>query len=128
MASFVVKAAPQPEGAEQLAFDEKTMWRGRDCAWATRSSFSPPTIRRTMECIARGVVTEVTRGMGNRISIRVRRTGTAKRTLGRDELRAFRELSDGGRRRRSTHKLYRQATNKIAGISDAAAAFLRGFF
>jgi hypothetical protein len=25
-------------------------------------------------------------------------------------------------------KLYRQATNKIVGISDAAAAFLRGFF
>jgi len=25
-------------------------------------------------------------------------------------------------------KLYRQATNKIVGISDAGAAFLRGFF
>jgi hypothetical protein len=25
-------------------------------------------------------------------------------------------------------KFYRQATNKIAGISDEAAAFLRGFF
>jgi len=25
-------------------------------------------------------------------------------------------------------KFYRQATNKIVGISDEAAAFLRGFF
>jgi hypothetical protein len=26
------------------------------------------------------------------------------------------------------HELYKQATNKVAGISDAAEAFLRRFF
>jgi hypothetical protein len=30
MASFVVKAAPWPENADWLTFDEKTMWRGKN--------------------------------------------------------------------------------------------------
>lgn len=30
MASFVVKAAPRPEGADRVEFDEKTMWRDKD--------------------------------------------------------------------------------------------------
>lgn len=75
----------------------------------------------------RRVVTEVTPGIRNRVSIRVRRTGTAKRPLGRDELRPFRELSDARPQTEIARKLYRQATNKIAGISERAARYLSGF-
>jgi hypothetical protein len=77
---------------------------------------------------AQGVVTEAVRGVGSRVSLTVARTGTARRPLGRADLRPFRDLPDGRPETEIDRKLYRQATNKIAGVSDAAAAFLRGFF
>jgi hypothetical protein len=40
----------------------------------------------------------------------------------------FRDLPDAGPETEIDRKLYRQATNKVAGVSDTAAAFLRGFF
>jgi hypothetical protein len=48
--------------------------------------------------------------------------------LGRRELKSFANWSDGRPETELNFKFYRQATNKIAGISDAAAAFLREFF
>jgi len=63
-----------------------------------------------------------------RVSIRVARSALAQRRLGRSELRQFRNWNDGRPETELNFKFYRQATNKIAGISDAAAAFLRGFF
>jgi hypothetical protein len=63
-----------------------------------------------------------------RVSITVRRTALAKRRLGRSELRAFTDWDDGRPETELNFKFYRQATNKVVGISDEAAAFLRGFF
>jgi len=63
-----------------------------------------------------------------RVSITVKRTALAKRALGRSELKSFSNWSDGRPETELNFKFYRQATNKIAGISDEAAAFLRGFF
>src|SRR6478609_6238756 len=63
-----------------------------------------------------------------RVSISVRRTAPAKRRLGRDELRLFSAWHDGQPGTELNFKFYRQATNKIAGISDEAAAFLGKFF
>jgi hypothetical protein len=63
-----------------------------------------------------------------RVSISVRRTALARRRLGRSELRAYSDWKDGRPETELNFKFYRQATNKIAGISDHAAAFLRGFF
>jgi hypothetical protein len=62
------------------------------------------------------------------VSITIRRTALAKRPLGRSELRLFTNWNDGGPETELNFKFYRQATNKIAGISDEAAEFLRGFF
>jgi hypothetical protein len=42
-------------------------------------------------------------------------------------LSMFRDLPDVGPETEIDRKLYRQATNKIAAVSDAAAAFLHGF-
>jgi hypothetical protein len=48
--------------------------------------------------------------------------------LGRRELKSFTDWRDGRPETELNFKFYRQATNKIVGISDEAAAFLEGFF
>jgi hypothetical protein len=63
-----------------------------------------------------------------RVSITVKRTALSKRRLGRSELKLFCDWNDGRPETELNFKFYRQATNKIAGISDQAAAFLRRFF
>lgn len=63
-----------------------------------------------------------------RVSIAVRRTALARWSLGRTELRPFTDWNDGQPRTELNFKFYRQATNKIAGISEKAAGFLDGFF
>jgi hypothetical protein len=86
--------------------------------------------------IAIGVVTSAEaiakkRGLARqtpRVSITITRTALAKRPLGRSELKRFCDWSDGRPETELNFKFYRQATNKIAGISDEAAAFLRRFF
>jgi hypothetical protein len=63
-----------------------------------------------------------------RVSITVRRTATVKRPLGRRELKPFSDWQDGRPETELNFKFYRQATNKIIGISGTAAAFLREHF
>ena len=86
--------------------------------------------------IARGRVTQVEvvprkRGVERqtpRVSIDVKRTARATRPLGRTELKEWRSVRDGSPQAELDFKLYRQATNKIVGISDAGAAFLNTCF
>ena len=86
--------------------------------------------------IAQGVVTSVEalakkRGIVRqtpRVSVAVKRTGLARRPLGRRELKPFTDWKDGRPATELNFKFYRQATNKIVGISDEAGAFLAGFF
>jgi hypothetical protein len=63
-----------------------------------------------------------------RVSITVERRALAKRRLGRAELKPFSHWDDGRPETELNFKFYRQATNKIVGISEATAQFLRGFF
>jgi hypothetical protein len=63
-----------------------------------------------------------------RVSILVQRGARAKRRLGRSELKRFSDWNDGRPETELNFKLYRQATNKIIGISEEAAEFLRGCF
>lgn len=88
--------------------------------------------------IARGVVTAVTavpikrknpeERVTPRVSIEVRRVAKPKRSLGRDALKVFKNWDDGQPQTELNFKFYRQSTNKIGGISDEAAAFLRKHF
>ena len=86
--------------------------------------------------LARGVVTSAEpiakkRGVARqtpRVNVTIRRTALAKRPLGRNELKPFTNWKDGQPKTELNFKFYRQATNKIVGISDEAAAFLAGFF
>lgn len=63
-----------------------------------------------------------------RVSISVKRTKLSKRSLGRSDLKPFANWKDGRAETELNFKYYRQATNKIVGISDNAAAFLETFF
>jgi hypothetical protein len=86
--------------------------------------------------IARGIVTAaeaVARRVGiarqtPRVNVSIERTAPAVRPLGRKELKALNKWNDGQPGTELNFKFYRQATNKIGGISDEAAAFLDGFF
>ena len=86
--------------------------------------------------IARGVVTAARASRRKtgvarqtpRVGIEVRRTAAARRRLGRIELKPFSDWKDGRPETELNFKFYRQATNKIGGISDGAAAFLETFF
>jgi hypothetical protein len=128
MASFVVKAPPRPEGTNWLKFDEKTMWRGKDVRAGDEVFIFAAERNGGRGLYARGVVAEAVRGADSRVSLTMKRTGAATRPVGRAALRPFRDLPDDGPATEIDRKLYRQATNKIAGVSDAAAAFLQGFF
>jgi hypothetical protein len=63
-----------------------------------------------------------------RVSVTISRTALAKRRLGRYKLKLFSDWNDGRPETELNFKFYRQATNKIAGISDKTGAFLLGFF
>ena len=63
-----------------------------------------------------------------RVSITVKRTAAARRRLGRAELKPFADWNDGRPETELNFKFYRQATNKIVGLSEATGAFLAGFF
>lgn len=63
-----------------------------------------------------------------RVSIVVSRTALAKWPLGRNELKAFKNWTDGQPATELNFKLYRQATNKIVGISAEASEFINTFF
>lgn len=62
------------------------------------------------------------------MSITVKRTALAKQSLGRTELKHFNDWKDGRPETELNFKFYRQATNKIVGISDEMAAFLSELF
>jgi hypothetical protein len=63
-----------------------------------------------------------------RVSIQVKRVAQASRQLGRESLKPFNDWCDGRPETQLNFKFYRQATNKIIGISTETADFLRGFF
>jgi hypothetical protein len=130
---FAIKAEIRDPAAKTFAFAaQKTMYGGNQvCRGDTIYLFA-----REIGLIARGTVTSAVavpkkRGIARqtpRVSITVRRTARAKRTLGRNELREFVDWKDGRPETELNFKFYRQATNKIVGISENTAAFLARHF
>ena len=86
--------------------------------------------------VARGVVTSAgavprKRGVERqtpRVNVTVRRTARAKKGFGRTQLESFTDWKDGQPQAELNFKFYRQATNKIGGITNDAAAYLDQFF
>jgi hypothetical protein len=134
---FAIKAEVRDPWTEEFAFvAQKTMYGGKRIAQGDTIFIFASENEGGQGLIASGVVTSaeaVAKKAGfarqtPRVSIAIRRTALAKRRLGRSELKRFSEWNDGQPETELNFKFYRQATNKIVGISDEAAAFLRGFF
>lgn len=136
---YVIKAAVADEGATQFSFRlQKTMYGGKHIRAKDEVFIFASENEGGRGLIARGIVVSVTQSpvrpnpptarITPRVSIRVRRIARAKRALGRDDLRPFRAWHDGRPETELCFKFYRQATNKVAGVTDKAAQFLRSFF
>lgn len=62
------------------------------------------------------------------VDVTIRRMASARRTFGRADVKPFADWQDGRPETELNFKLYRQATDKIVGISAETAAFLDGCF
>ena len=135
--TFAIKAAMSEPPPQVMTFTaQKTMYGGKHIAVGdTIFVFSSET-EGGSGLVARGIVTAAEavarqRGVARqtpRVSITIRRTALAKRRLGRRELKAFSDWQDGRPETELNFKSYRQATNKVVGISDDAAKFLARYF
>jgi hypothetical protein len=135
--TFAIKAEVRDPRAKSFAFTaQKTMYGGKRIGegdtlfvFASENEGGPGLIARGIVTAAEAIAS--TRGVKRqtpRVSITVRRTALARRPLGRNELKRFSDWNDGQPATELNFKFYRQATNKIVGISDEAAAFLGRFF
>jgi hypothetical protein len=134
---FAIKTEIGNPRARAFAFSEqKTMYGGKHITKGATIFVFASENEGGPGLIASGIVTSTEptarkRGIARqtpRVSVTIRRTALAKRRLGRTELKPFADWNDGRPETELNFKFYRQATNKIVGISEAAAAFLRGFF
>jgi hypothetical protein len=137
MPSYVVKAAIADPRAKTFVFARmRTMYAGKAIAEGDAVFVFASEHDGGAGLIARGIVTAVKRhakprGVARwtpRVSITVTRTALAKRAFGREQLKPWRGAADGSPQAELDFKFYRQATNKIGGVSDTAAKFLRKCF
>jgi hypothetical protein len=135
--TFAIKAPVRDPKAKNFTFAaQKTMYGGKGVSAGDTIFIFDSENEGGAGLIARGLVTSaeaVARKAGvarqtPRVSIAVKRTALAKRRLGRGELKPFKDWKDGRPETELNFKYYRQATNKIVGLSESAAAFLRKFF
>ena len=134
---FAIKSeVTDPSAPTFVVSSQKTMYGGKQIAsgdtifvFASENEGGPGLIARGIVTSAKAIAKQ--RGIARqtpRVSITIKRTALAKRRLGRRELKPFSDWNDGRPETELNFKFYRQATNKIVGISEEAAAFLRGFF
>jgi hypothetical protein len=135
--AFAIKVEVRDPRATMFAFtSQKTMYGGKHIAEGDTVFVFASENEGGHGLVARGVVASAEpvprrRDIARqtpRANITVRRTAFAKRPLGRRELKQFTDWNDGQPETELNFKFYRQATNKIVGISDETAAFLGGFF
>jgi hypothetical protein len=135
--AFAIKAEIRDPRAATFAFTtQKTMYGGKHIAEGDTIFLFASENEGGHGLIARGVVTsaQATRKKPGiirqtpRVSLSIRRTALARRPLGRSELKHLTDWNDGQPGTELNFKFYRQATNKIVGISDEAAKFLGKFF
>ena len=135
--AFAIKAEICHPQAKTLAFAaQKTMYGGKYVAVGDTIFLFASENKGGHGLIARGVITSAEAiakkpGIARqtpRVSITFRRSALANRPLGRNELKRFVDWTDGQPESELNFKFYRQATNKVAGITGQTAAFLEGFF
>jgi len=134
--TYAIKAEVSDLAAKTFTFNrQKTMYGGKRIAAGDKIFVFASENEGGPGLIACGVVTSATAlprkpGIARqtpRVSITVSRTARARRRLGRAELKPFSDWRDGRPETELNFKYYRQATNKIVGVSDKTAAFLRRY-
>jgi len=135
--AYAIKAEIGEPRARTFIFTaQKTMYGGKQIAVGDEIFLFASENEGGAGLVARGIVTGAKavakkRGVARqtpRFSIEVKRTAAVKRPLGRADLKPFADWNDGRPQTELNFKFYRQATNKIVGLSDEAAAFLASFF
>src|SRR5215468_10200207 len=130
--AFAIKAEIHDPRAKAFSFiGQKTMYGGKQIAEGDTIFVFASENEGGQGLIARGVVTAAEpvakkRGIARqtpRVTVAIKRTALALQPLGRRELRPLTDWNDGKPGTELNFKLYRQATNKIIGLSDQAAAF-----
>jgi hypothetical protein len=134
---FAIKTEVGDPAADAFVFSgQKTMYGGRRIAAGDTIFVFASENEGGCGLVASGMVTAAEAvpprpGISRqtpRVSITVRRAALAKQRLGRSELKPFADWNDGRPETELNFKLYRQATDKIVGLSDGAATFLSRFF
>ena len=135
--AYAIKAEIVDPLARSFAFTAlKTMYGGKLIAEGDTVFLFASENEGGQGLIARGVVTQADpvgkkRGIARqtpRVSVTVKQTALAKRPMGRRELRHLTDWNDGQPGTELNFKFYRQATNKIIGLSDRAESFLNKCF
>ncbi|MBO9098469.1 MULTISPECIES: hypothetical protein [unclassified Rhizobium] len=135
--AFAIKAEVGDPRVESFSFTaQKTMYGGKQIVKGDVIFVFASENEGGRGLCARGIVTYAEaiakkRGVARqtpRVSLSIRCTALVKRPLGRSELKPLNEWNDGQPGTELNFKLYRQATNKVVGISDEAAAFLDQHF
>ena len=131
--AYAIKAEVVDPQARTFRFTaQKTMYGGKLIAEGDTVFVFASENEGGQGLIARAIVTHAEaipkkRGIARqtpRVSISIKRTALAKRPMGRRELKRLTDWNDGRPGTELNFKFYRQATNKIVGISARAASFL----
>ena len=134
---FAIKAEIVDPRAKTFNFAaQKTMYGGKLIAKGDMIFIFSSENEGGQGLVARGIVTYAKslpkkRGIARqtpRVSVAVRRTALAKRSMGRSQVKHLTDWNDGQAGTELNFKFYRQATNKIVGVSAEAAAFLAKCF
>jgi len=135
--NYAIKVEVKDPSIKVFSFkDQKTMYGGRQIAPGDTIFIFASENEGGSGLIARGSVlsAQATPRIPNldrqtpRVSITVRVTSATLRQLGRSDLKPSSDWNDGQPETELNFKFYRQATNKIVGITEATAAFLNTFF
>lgn len=135
--AFVIKTAIGDTRAKTWIFAaQKTMYGGKGIAVGDTVFVFASENEGGAGLIARGTVIAAAAvpkrpGIARqtpRVDVSIEREALAKRPLGRSELKRHTDWDDGQPATELNFKLYRQATDKIVGVSDETAAYLAGFF
>ncbi|MFG6467209.1 hypothetical protein [Roseateles sp. BYS87W] len=134
---YLLKAAiPDPEACVLVFTAQKTMYGGKHVAVGDTVYLIASEHEGGSGLVARGVVTATAPcprrpdcdRQTPRVDLTVQVTARAQQPLGRAQLKPFTAWDDGQPETELNFKCYRQATNKLVGLSPAAAAFLVQFF
>ena len=127
--TYAIKAEVSDPQVETFVFSaQKTMYGGKHIAKGDTIFVFASENEGGSGLVASSVVTSAKaipkkQGIARqtpRVSITMRRTALAKWRLGRSDLNPFSNWNDGRPETELNFKFYRQATNKIVGISDEA--------